>query len=85
VPVTEAEELKRTNAGDYVSILKPGIERIADNIGRLLDPHPAGPVHLVGGALMCPGAGRIVSRYIDHPVVEHDHALLVTPFGIALS
>jgi ethanolamine utilization protein EutJ len=85
VSIREAEELKRTNAGNYVSILEPGIERIADNIGRLLDPRPAGPVHLVGGALMCPGAGQIVSRYIDHPVVEHNHALLVTPFGIAFS
>jgi ethanolamine utilization protein EutJ len=85
IPVAEAERRKRTRAGDYTAILKPGIERIADNIGRLLDPRPAGPVHLVGGALMCPGAGRIVSRYLDHPVVEHPHALLVTPFGIALS
>jgi ethanolamine utilization protein EutJ len=85
VPVAEAERLKRTHAADYTAMLKPGIERIADNIGRLLDPRPAGPVHLVGGALMCPGAGQIVSRYLDHPVVEHPYALLVTPFGIALS
>jgi ethanolamine utilization protein EutJ len=85
VPVAEAERLKRTHAADYTAMLRPGIERIADNIGRLLDPRPAGPVHLVGGALMWPGAGQIVSRYLDHPVVEHPHALLVTPFGIALS
>jgi ethanolamine utilization protein EutJ len=85
VPVAEAERLKRTHAGDYASILAPGVERIANNIGRLLDPRPSGPVHLVGGALMYPGAGRIVSRYLGHPVVEHAHALLVTPFGIALS
>jgi ethanolamine utilization protein EutJ len=85
VPVAEAERLKRTAAGDYAAILAPGVERIADNIGRLLDPRPAGPVHLVGGTLMYPGAGQIVSRYLAHPVVEHAHALLVTPFGIALS
>jgi ethanolamine utilization protein EutJ len=85
VPIGEAEELKRTRAGDYSAILKPGIERIADNIGRLLNPVPDGPIHLVGGALMCPGAGRIVSRYLERPVIEHDHALLVTPFGIAFS
>jgi ethanolamine utilization protein EutJ len=83
--IGEAEQLKRTAADDYMGILKPGIERIADNIGRLLDPRPRGPIHLVGGALMCPGAGQIVSRYLDHPVIEHDHALLVTPFGIAFS
>ncbi len=33
---------------------------------------------------MVPGTGAIISRYLDHPVVEYDHALLVTPFGIAL-
>lgn len=85
ISVESAEELKRTKGAEHLSTLKPGIERIADNIGRLLDPRPAGPVHLVGGALMAPGAGAIVSRYIDHPVVEHNHALLMTPFGIALS
>lgn len=86
VSVTDAEELKRTDTtGAYAATLKPGIERIAANIGRLLDPRPAGPVHLVGGALMVRGAGRVISQYLDHPVVEHDHALLMTPFGIALS
>jgi ethanolamine utilization protein EutJ len=85
VPVAEAEQLKRTHAADHAAMLKPGIERIADNIGRLLGPRPAGPVHLVGGALMGPGAARIVSGYLGHPVAEHPHALLVTPFGIALS
>lgn len=86
VSVSEAEELKRLDTGGlHTATLKPGIERIAANIGRLLDPRPAGPVHLVGGALMIPGAGQIVSRYIEHPVVEHDHALLMTPLGIALS
>ena len=39
----------------------------------------------LGGALMIPGTGEIISRYLDHPVVEYDHALLVTPFGIAFS
>ncbi len=85
VDVAEAEVLKRTAAGDHLSILTPGIERVADNIRRLMEPLPGGPVHLIGGALMYPGAGRIVSRYVGHPVAEHPHALLVTPFGIALS
>jgi len=81
----EAEELKRKDeAGAHAATLQPGIERIAANIARLLDPVPDGPVHLVGGALMVRGAGQVVSRYIGHPVVEHDHALLITPFGIAL-
>jgi ethanolamine utilization protein EutJ len=86
VSTVEAEELKRNDsAGTHAATLKPGIERIAANIGRLLDPLPDGPVHLVGGALMVPGAGRVVSQYLGHDVVEHDHALLMTPLGIALS
>lgn len=85
ISTADAEERKRTRPGDDLRTLQPGIERIADNIRRLLTPWPDGPVHLVGGALMVPGAGPIVSRYLGHPVVEHDHALLVTPFGIALT
>lgn len=83
--VAEAEQLKRTGSGNHLSILAPGIEKIADNIRRLMGPPPNGPVHLVGGALMCSGAGAIVAQYIGHPVVEYRYALLVTPFGIALS
>jgi ethanolamine utilization protein EutJ len=34
---------------------------------------------------MVPGAGAVVSGYLGHEVVEYPHALLITPFGIALS
>ena len=86
VPLGEAEKTKRVGSPDgHLAILRPGIERIAHNIGKLMPERPAGPVHLVGGALMVPGAGAVVSAYLKHPVVEHPHALLVTPFGIALS
>ncbi len=83
--VAEAEERKRAGGNQDLSILGPGIERIADNIRRLMGPPPSGPVHLIGGTMMYPGAGPIVARYIGHPVAEYAHALLVTPFGIALS
>ena len=83
--IQEAEELKRHRGAEFLPHLKPGIERIAHNIDRLMPVRPSGPVHLVGGALMIPGTGQIISHYLDHPVVEYDHALLVTPFGIALS
>jgi ethanolamine utilization protein EutJ len=84
VEVDKAEELKRRHGEEYLPQLKPGLERIAHNIDRLMSVRPDGPVHLVGGALMVPGTGEIISRYLDHPVVEYQHALLVTPFGIAL-
>lgn len=81
--VREAERAKRHAADGHLSTLKPGIERVAHNIGRLIPTGTEGPIHLVGGALMVPGAGRIVQNYLDRPVVEHPHAMLVTPFGIA--
>lgn len=85
IPVEDAERAKREDPGDHLSVLRPGIERIAHNIGRLMPTRLAGPIHLVGGALMVPGAGAVVARHLGHDVVEHPHALLVTPFGIALS
>lgn len=78
-----AEQLKRQDGAQYLPHLKPGLERIAHNIDQLMPERTRGPIHLVGGALMVPGTGAIISGYLDHPVVEYDHALLVTPFGIA--
>ena len=34
---------------------------------------------------MIPGAGEVVARYLERPVVEYPHALYITPFGIARS
>lgn len=85
IELTEAERLKREDPTDRLPVLRPGIERVAHNIDRLMPTRPAGPIHLVGGALMVPGAGAVVARYIDHEVAEYPHALLITPFGIALS
>ena len=85
IEVEQAEELKRLHGTEQLARLRPGIERIAHNIDALMPTRPAGPVRLVGGALMIPGTGAIIARYLDHPVVEYSSALLVTPFGIALT
>ena len=85
IPLADAERAKRTGGATHLAALRPGIERVAHNIGRLMPARPSGPVHLVGGALMVPGAGAVVAAYLGHEVAEHPHALLVTPFGIALS
>ncbi len=86
LPLEEAERAKREGSvANPLAILRPGIERVAHNIGTLMPERPAGPVHLVGGALLVPGAGAVVAAYLGHEVAEHPHALLVTPFGIALS
>jgi len=85
ISIEEAERLKRTRGGDYLHLLRPGIERVAANVKRLSATQPALPVHLVGGALKIPGAGEVVAGHLHRPVVEYEHAEFVTPFGIALS
>ncbi|HEX3826171.1 MAG TPA: ethanolamine utilization protein EutJ [Sporichthyaceae bacterium] len=86
ISVEEAERLKREDRSiDPLPVLRSGIERIAHNIGRLMPTRPAGPVHLVGGALMVPGAGAVIAGYLGHEITEYPQALLITPFGIAMS
>ena len=85
IDVEVAERVKREDGGDYLHILRPGLERVATNIDRLSLGRDSLPIHLAGGALMIPGAGEVVSQYLERPVVEYPHALYITPFGIARS
>ena len=86
IGIEEAERLKREDSGgSYLHILRPGLERVAANIERLSRGAKDLPVHLVGGALMIRGAGDVIAQYLERPVVEYPHALLITPFGIARS
>lgn len=85
VTVEEAERLKREDGAAYLHVLRPGLERVATNIERLSRGAKDLPVHLVGGALMIGGAGQVIAHYLERPVVEYPHALLITPFGIARS
>jgi ethanolamine utilization protein EutJ len=66
-------------------VLRPGLERVAANIDRLARGAKDLPIHLVGGAHMIRGAGEVIAHYLERPVVEYPHALLITPFGIARS
>jgi ethanolamine utilization protein EutJ len=85
IAVEEAEKLKRLWNKDYTAILRPGIERIATSIRRQMGSPEPPKLHLVGGTLMLPGAGRIVEHYLGVPTFIYPHAHLVTPFGIAMS
>lgn len=85
IGIEEAERLKREQGGAYLHVLRPGLERVATNIERLSRGAKDLPVHLVGGALMIRGAGDVIAQYLERPVVEYPHALLITPFGIARS
>ena len=83
VTIEEAERLKRENGGEYLRVLRPGIERIATSIAILTEGHSRLPLHLAGGALMLPGAEEIIASYLERPVLAYEHALLITPLGIA--
>jgi ethanolamine utilization protein EutJ len=83
VTIEDAERLKRENGEEYLRVLRPGIERIATSISILTDGHSASPLHLAGGALMIPGAAEIIASYLERPVLAYEHALLITPLGIA--
>lgn len=85
IAIEQAEERKRLAGGDYMHILRPGIERIAASIRRQVGATRAPRIHLVGGTLMLPGAGEVIERFIGVPTVSYPHAHLVTPFGIAMS
>ena len=85
VDLPEAERLKRENGGEYLHILRPGLERVAANIERLSAGHDGVPVHLAGGALMIPGGDEVIAEYLGRPVVEYPQALYITPLGIAMS
>lgn len=85
IDVAQAERRKRDHPADTFAILIPGLQRIAENI-RALTPDAADlPLHLAGGALMLPGAGDVLARYLQRTVVTYPHALLITPVGIARS
>lgn len=82
---SEAEEHKRGHPGHALPILVPGLQRIAESV-RALTPDAADlPLHLAGGALMIPGAGDVLAKYLERKVMTYPHALMVTPIGIARS
>lgn len=86
VDLGEAERMKREAPLDtFTSILRPGYERIARTVVDLTVDYAELPVHLVGGALMAPGAKEAVAAWSNRTVVSYPHANLITPLGIAMS
>jgi ethanolamine utilization protein EutJ len=85
ITVEAAEQLKRDDPATALPIVGPAIERVAENVRRMTDGAEDLPIHLVGGGLMIPGAATIAAQYLDRPVHDYPHALLVTPLGIARS
>ncbi len=85
ISVEEAEVRKREHPGEALPILVPGLQRIAESVRAMTGDAAELPLHLAGGALMIPGAGDVIARYLEREVVTYPHALLITPVGIARS
>lgn len=83
--VEEAEVHKREHPADSLPILVPGLQRIAESVRVMTRGAEELPLHLAGGALMIPGAGDVLAKYLERTVVTYPHALLITPIGIARS
>ncbi|MCU1479363.1 MAG: ethanolamine utilization protein EutJ family protein [Subtercola sp.] len=83
IPIEEAEKLKRTHAEDYLGILRPGLERVAESIRSLTRGAEELDVHLAGGALMIKGADQVIGAYLKRSVRSYPNALYITPLGIA--
>lgn len=83
--IEEAERRKREQAAASLPVLVPGLQRIAESVRRMTRGAEDLPLHLAGGALMIPGAGDVLAKYLERPVMTYPQALLITPIGIARS
>ncbi|MYW89329.1 ethanolamine utilization protein EutJ [Amycolatopsis rubida] len=85
VSVEDAEAYKRENPEKALPILVPGLQRIAESVRAMTAGAEELPLYLAGGALMIAGAGDVLAKYLERPVMTYPHALLITPLGIARS
>jgi len=84
IAVEDAEVRKREHGAELLSIVRPGIERIAESIRQQCGDTRPGVIHLAGGALRIPGADAVIESYLGWEVKGYPHAELITPFGIAM-
>ncbi|TNC25700.1 ethanolamine utilization protein EutJ [Amycolatopsis alkalitolerans] len=85
ISAEQAEVHKRERQEEALPILVPGLQRIAESVRRMTVGAEDLPLHLAGGALMIAGAGDVLAKYLERPVMTYPHALLITPLGIARS
>ncbi len=79
IGVADAEPRKREHPDECLPILVPGLQRIAESVRAMTTDHPGLPLHLAGGALMMPGADRVLADLPgaicrDLPARPADHA-----------
>ena len=86
IPIEEAERRKRAGGRDLASILRPGVERIANSIGKQIGARNGRDRASRRRRRARPRRpGRSSADISGLPTVGYPHSELVTPFGIAMS
>jgi len=86
LPYEQAEVLKRTPAEQprLLPVVRPVMEKVAAITRRHIAAYPVQQVVMVGGSSQFQGMDAVVSQALGLPVTVPQHAMLVTPLGIAL-
>ena len=82
-----AEQLKfeKEAQSDIFAIVKPVIEKMSYIIAGFIQEQHVECIYLVGGATLIEGFEKVVEKITGIRTLKAEHALLVTPLGIALS
>jgi ethanolamine utilization protein EutJ len=86
VPFETAEEIKKDPAQTRMvfPLVRPVMQKVGAIVARHIQPFRVDTLYLVGGTCMMPGMGDVVAEVTGLPTVVPQHALLVTPIGIAM-
>ena len=86
VSFEEAERMKLDSANhrDLFHVIKPVIEKMASITRRFITPHNVETVYVVGGASSFDGFEEVFANECGVATYKPEHALLVTPLGIAM-
>lgn len=87
ISVEEAEKMKKEEArqDDIFPIVKPVFEKIAAITLQHTRNTSADTIYLVGGTSSFKGFDKLIEKETGKKVVLPEHALLVTPLGMAVS
>ena len=81
----EAFKMDPANQGEVLHVVTPVIEKMGQIILDEIRGEKVEQLCLVGGTCCLKGLDRVIERYTGIPVIQPEHALLITPIGIALA
>ncbi len=86
IGLEEAEQYKRSHAGEIWPVVKPVYEKMAEIVARHIAGQGIVDLWLAGGACMQPGVHELLrQRFPALPVHLPQHSLFMTPLAIANS